>query len=101
MDNNDYDMLKNIETRLKTTMIGSLAKFEEYFGHLWEDNNSKRLEYERLWDDTRNAILNNGNNQIRLALDELYSHFISKSPRPIFKEKYRYKFNFNNDGDQK
>lgn len=100
MNNNDYDMLKNIETRLKTTMIGSLAKFEEYFGHLWEEDNSKSLEYERLWDQTRNAILNNGNNQIRLALDELSSHFISKSPqRPTFKEKYRYKFYFNN-GDQ-
>ena len=82
-------------------MIGSLAKFEEYFGHLWEDDNSKRLEYERLWDQARNAILNNGNNQIRLALDELSSHFIAnaKEPRSNFREKYRYKFYFNN-GDQ-
>ena len=100
MNNEDYDILKMIETRLKTTMIGSLAKFEEYFGHLWEENNKNQLEYEGLWEQTRNAILNNGNNQIRLALDELAAHFVSKSPKPTFREKYKYKFYFNNNGDE-
>lgn len=99
MNNHDYDMLKNIETRFKTTMIGSLAKFEEYFGYLWEDDNKNRLEYEKLWEQTRNAILNNGNNQLRLALDELYAHLASRSSKSTFQEKYKYKFYFNN-GDQ-
>lgn len=100
MNNDQNEILKNIETRLKTTMIGSLAKVEEYFGHLWEEDNNNRLEYERLWDQTRNAILNNGNNQIRLALDELEEYFLDRSPRPSFREKYKYKFYFNN-GDQR
>jgi hypothetical protein len=89
-----------METRLKTTMIGSLAKFEEYFGYLWEEDNKNRLEYERLWDQTRNAILNNGNNQIRLALDELEEHFSDGPRQSTFREKYKYKFYFNN-GDQR
>lgn len=99
MNSYDYDMLKKIETRFKTTMIGSLAKFEEYFGQLWEEDNKNRLEYEELWEQTRDSILNNGNNQLRLALDELAAYFASRSNKPAFKEKYRYKFNFNN-GDQ-
>jgi len=63
---NDKDkLLQNIEKRLKTTMIGSLAKFEENFAYLWENDTINREEYEDLWEETRNEILNNGNNQIR------------------------------------
>jgi hypothetical protein len=100
MNNDQNEILKNIETRLKTTMIGSLAKFEEHFGYLWEEDNKNRLEYERLWDQTRNAILNNGNNQIRLALDELEEYFSDSPRQATFREKYKYKFYFNN-GDQR
>ena len=104
MNNEDYDMLKDVETRIKTTMIGSLAKFEEYFGHLWEEDNKNRLEYENLWEQTRTSILNNGNNQIRLALDEL-EDFLDRNSKPgpktsAFKQKYRYKFYFKNGEDQ-
>lgn len=99
MNNRDYDLLKDIETRFKTTMIGSLAKFEQYFGHLWENDSKSGLEYEKLWDQTRNAILNNGNNQIRLALEDLSNHLITNSKPSNFKEKYRYKFYFNKNGD--
>jgi hypothetical protein len=102
MNNQDDDILQFIETRIKTTMIGSLAKFEQYFGYLWEENSSKRLEYEELWEQARNAILNNGNHQIRLALDELVDFLENNPPkqnRKTFREKYRYKFYFNN-GDQ-
>lgn len=99
---NNEDMLNFIETRIKTTMIGSLAKFEQHFGNLWEEDNNKRLEYEKLWDQARNAILNNGNHQIRLALDELVDYLEQHCPRQnkrTFREKYRYKFYFNN-GDE-
>jgi hypothetical protein len=103
MNNYNEELMKNIETRFKTTMIGSLAKFEEYFGDLWEEDNRNRLKYEKLWDQARNAILNNGNNQMRIALDELEDYFSMQSPKQLtFREKYRYKFYFNNnnDGDQ-
>jgi hypothetical protein len=104
MHNPEQEIFKNIETRLKTTMIGSLAKFEEYFGYLWEEDNKNRLEYENLWEQARTSILNNGNNQIRLALDEL-EDFLERNhqsgPRiNTFKQKYRYKFYFKNGEDQ-
>jgi hypothetical protein len=68
-------ILSDIETRLKTTMIGSLARFEQSFGHLWEEPGPDQQEYLDLWEYTRNSILNNGNKQIRLALDSLSSFF--------------------------
>jgi hypothetical protein len=104
MNNEAYEILKNMETRLKTTMIGSLAKFEENFGYLWENDNKNSLEYDRLWESTRNAILNNGNNQIRYALDEL-TDFLERNsqsdqPRANFRKQYKYKFYFKNGEDQ-
>jgi hypothetical protein len=68
-------IINDIETRLKTTMIGSLARFEQSFGHLWEEPGPDQQEYLDLWEYTRNSILNNGNKQIRLALDNLSSFF--------------------------
>jgi len=86
------ELLHNIEKRFKTTMIGALARFEESFGYLWENDSEKQQYYDDLWDHTRNSILNNGNHQIRSAIDELKTFLY----RDNFKSKYQYKFNFNN-----
>lgn len=56
--------------RIQTTMIGSLSKMENNFGHLWGhfgegELTSQEEVYADLWDDTRNAILNQGNKEIR------------------------------------
>jgi len=96
----NYDELMfSIEKRFKTTMIGALAQFEKYFGYLWENDSPNREKFENLWEDTRNNILNNGNNQIRLALRDLEQTLYNK---PKFKQQYHYKFYFkdqNNEGD--
>jgi hypothetical protein len=96
---NDYkeQLLTNIEKRFKTTMIGALARFEESFGYLWEDDSEKRIMFEKIWDETRNSILNNGNNQLRAAIDELSDYVYNERPRTSFKQKYHYKFFFNNE----
>lgn len=96
---NNEDIINNAEKRLKTTMIGSIAKFEEFFGHLWEDDNPNIEYYDNLWEQTRTAILNHGNNQIRLALNELSDYLYNRRNSPIVKQKYHYKFNFRNRGD--
>jgi len=69
---------KNILTkRFQTTMIGSLFEFEQSFGYLWglDKDDSELTEQQRkfreLWEDTRNEILNNGNNQLRKCLSDL------------------------------
>ena len=64
-----------VEKRLKTTMIGALASFEEGFGEaigLNSDNPTEKQE--RLcdvWEDVRKEILDRGNRQIKIALEEI------------------------------
>lgn len=72
---NDKDILTK---RFQTTMIGALFEFEKHFGHLWgqqkyedEQLTDKELQYRDIWDDVRNKILNNGNNQLRKCLSDL------------------------------
>jgi hypothetical protein len=73
------DETKEILTkRFQTTMIGSLFEFEKVFGYLWgqfkNDNEPLSAQEEYFldkWDQVRNQILNNGNNQLRKALADL------------------------------
>ena len=68
---------RHIKTKLKTTMIAALAKFEELFGHLWGHRKEDRdlTEEERGWRETwelaRTEILNKGNDQSRAAANEI------------------------------
>jgi hypothetical protein len=87
------ELLNYISKRFQTTMIGSLAKFEESFGYLWEDDSKNGDHYYDIWQETRNSILNNGNHQMRVALDELSEYLYDKKS----KYKYHYKFYFDNN----
>lgn len=75
--------------RIQTTMIGSLSKMENSFGHLWghfKDGPLTEQEeaFADLWDDTRNAILNQGNKEIRnLKQDFLKSNSASDNFIPM------------------
>lgn len=78
--------------RFQTTMIGALSEFEKSFGYLWgyhkpeeEDLTEKEEQFLDKWEETRNRILNNGNNQLRKATSE-----IKKIDGNI---NYSYKFN--------
>lgn len=69
------DQKKILIKRFQTTMIGALHEFEKSFGYLWghhkvndEDLTDNELKFLDLWDNTRNHILNNGNNQMRKAI---------------------------------
>lgn len=92
---NYNQLLYDLETKFKTTMIGSLARFEEAFGHLWEEEGPDQQEHLDAWEYTRNAILNNGNKQMRAALDELSAALLGS-----YKTKYTYRFNNRNHGDK-
>lgn len=92
--NPKQEILSEVETKFKTTMIGALARFEESFGHLWEEPGPDQEEYIELWEYTRNAILNNGNRQMRAALDDLTKILFNQ-----YKTKYTYKFYNRNQGD--
>jgi len=81
-DNSKRRMAKNIERKFKTTMIGSLASFEGIFGELWGHGKEENLTEEEIywqdkWDEARTEILNNGNNQLRAAIDEIMEYTMS------------------------
>lgn len=71
------NLKRHIVTKLKTTMIGSLDKFEQTFGYLWghgkdeSDLTPDEKHFRQMWFDTRTEVLNNGNNQIRAAESEI------------------------------
>ena len=74
-------MLSTIEKRFKTIMIGSLASFEQEFGHLWnhnEDPNTTQEEFFRdKWEEVREVLLDKGNYQIRQGLSDLNNYLNS------------------------
>ena len=72
---------KSIEKKMKTTFIGALSAMEEELGYLWGFNKKERLtreekELKKVWDKIRNRVLNNGNHQCRLLLEELEQYSI-------------------------
>jgi hypothetical protein len=76
-------LVKNIEKKFKTTMIGALASFENVFGELWGidkeecDLTKEEMMWLNKWNNTRNQILNNGNSQLRAAIEEIMEYTMS------------------------
>lgn len=90
----DDILFNNIEKRFKTLMIGTLYRFEQAFGYLWnhgdDPSTDNQMKFRQKWEDLRTDILNHGNNQIRLALNELDNYIDHQN-----KYAYNYKFIFN------
>lgn len=74
---------KILSTKVNTVMIGAIAAFEESFGFLWgkgkeqEDFTKEELEFYELWQNVRNKVLNNGNNQLRALKNELANNNVT------------------------
>jgi hypothetical protein len=74
---------KIITTKIRTSFVGAIAKFEESFGFLWghgkqeDELTEEERTMRELWDQTRTAVLNNGNNQLRGAQNEIQLHVVS------------------------
>lgn len=96
MKQENRELIQNIEIRFKTLMIGSISRFEKYFGYLWnhgdEPNTKSEEKFREIWETLRVDLLNHGNNQIRLAIDEMLDVLNSKDN----KYRYNYKFIMNN-----
>jgi hypothetical protein len=71
-----------IEKKCRTTMIGSLAAFEDEFGHLWghglppEELSNEQHEFRELWQYARTRILDDGNSNIRAIKSEISQYDI-------------------------
>jgi hypothetical protein len=88
MNHKQHKMLGSIKKRFETSLIGSLARFEKYFSHLWEEDGEDAEHFFELWQKTRNEILNHGNNQARAAMEDLENFMDYNQGR----YKYQYKF---------
>lgn len=76
-------LVRSLEKKFKTTFIGALAHFEEAFGpQLWGKGlaygqlSELQLRNKKTWDLVRTNVLNNGNNQLRAAIQEIAEYTV-------------------------
>jgi hypothetical protein len=75
-------LLNSIITKMRTIMIGSLARFESEMGHLWGVGKRTPLSPEEakmaaIWQKIRTEILDLGNNNMRAAEQEIAQYTMS------------------------
>lgn len=77
------DIASSIQKRFQTSMIGSLARIEDYFGFMWGHNKElisiEESDNRQIWNELREEILDYSNYQMRCALTDL-KHFIADLP---------------------
>lgn len=95
MDKYQEKIIKDTEIRMRTIMIGALSRIEDSLGYLWNHGSEPETNNQKLfadkWETLRLELLNHGNNQIRLASDDL-RYFFNKQN----KYAYNYHFTFKN-----
>ena len=72
-----------IKKKFNTTIIGSLAAFEDQFGELWghglavNDLDDDQQYWREVWMETRAKVLDNGNSNLRAAESEISQYTLS------------------------
>jgi len=72
-----------IKKKFNTTIIGSLAAFEDQFGDLWghglavDDLDEDQQYWRDIWMETRAKVLDNGNSNLRAAESEISQYTLS------------------------
>lgn len=91
MNKYNEEIIKNMETRMRTIMIGALSRMENSFGYLWnhgdDPETTNQKQFADKWENLRLELLNHGNNQIRSATEDL-RYFFDKQ------DKYMYNYHF-------
>lgn len=83
-------LFKITSTKIKTAFIGALSAFEQNFGEIWGHRltdgelTEEQMEWRRIWEECRTAILNNGNHQIRAVENEMSQYSISWNRHQTF-----------------
>lgn len=96
------NLYKQIQKRFQTSMIGSIARIEEFLGFLWGHGKNRLTDKEyanrELWEDLRTEILNHCNYQMREALEDVkeYLDYLDKQDKH-----YEYNFIINKNKEQK
>ena len=96
-DNSKRRLCNILKKKFDTTIIGSLAAFEDAFGELWghglniNDLDEDQRYWREIWMETRSKVLDNGNANLRAAQNEISQYTLSWN---------RYVTNFYNDRNQ-
>lgn len=86
-------IIEQLEKRFKTVMIGALARFENEFGYLWNNNDEpssgQEAYFRDKWEDLRSDLLDHGNDQMRNGIEDLnrYLNGVEKYHLQIFYNK--------------
>jgi hypothetical protein len=84
-------LCKIMKKKITTSLIGSLARFEKFFGSNWghevENPTEQQILYKKLWELCRNEILTHGNNQLRALEKELQEYDINWNRHSIILKK--------------
>lgn len=91
------DLVSVIEKRFQTTMIGSLARIEDYLGFVWGHNKDmisiEQSDNRQVWQDLREDILDHCNYQMRAALTDLRKFIQNENKSKIvFTETHKFKY---------
>ena len=82
-DNSKRRLLNILKKKFDTTIIGSLAAFEENFGELWghglplQDLDEDQRYWRDAWMETRSKVLDNGNSNLRASQNEVAQYTFS------------------------
>ena len=82
-DNSKRRLLNILKKKFDTTIIGSLAAFEERFGDLWghglpmQELDEDQQYWREIWTETRSKVLANGNSNLRAAQNEIAQYTLS------------------------
>ena len=82
-DNSKRRLLNILKKKFDTTIIGSLAAFEERFGDLWghglpmQELDEDQQYWREIWTETRSKVLDNGNSNLRAAQNEIAQYTLS------------------------
>ena len=79
----DIDIVNSIQKKFQTSMIGSLARIEDYLGFMWGHNKDlisiEQSDNRQIWNELREEILDYSNYQMRSALNDL-KKFVANLP---------------------
>ena len=82
-DNSKRRLSNILKKKFDTTIIGSLAAFEDRFGELWghglpmSELDEDQAYWRELWMETRSKVLDNGNANLRAAQNEISQYTLS------------------------
>lgn len=97
MSYRDRHIIKSIQKRFQTCLIGALARFENGFSHLWDQEDPEGDKYFEVWQKVRNEILNHGNFQSRAAIEDLEEYLYNNVNKYPFNYKFYNKENGNGE----